>query len=141
MSVIEQGGLVGAPGPLREARRRLSSAEMLVLDDAAVEIVAAPGDGKIVAPETMILAYHAGDTAFTGTPTYDINVGTTRIARTNANGFTTTTTDAVRYYRIAATFGAYPINANINLSSSAAVTAGTGEMEVILLYRIIDIGA
>lgn len=60
-----QGSGGGASGAVQIATVTVSSAELLALGSAPVQLIAAPGAGKIIAPFMFVLQYKFGTTAYT----------------------------------------------------------------------------
>lgn len=127
----------------------ISSAEILALDNTvSKELVAAPGSGKIIIPEHVILSFTAGATPYaagstvviqhdTGTHTmgYDAGWGSGVIDTGQITSATSTITYRGGYIQESFT-GLDNKSLVLKLSGATKFTTGNGTIKVLLKYRI-----
>lgn len=132
----------GFPAPIS---RLVSSAEINSLNSSPIELVPAPGAGKIIVPVKIIYWFTRTTTAFTADPTIrtryagiatDLFSGVSFFMTTASAGETFRTLEPTDY-----NFGyggSDPRNAAIQLSASVNNTTGTGTLKVGLAYYILE---
>lgn len=127
----------------------ISSAEILALDNTvSKELVAAPGAGKIIIPEHVIISFTAGATPYasgstimilhdTGTHSmgYDAGWAVGDIATAQITSATDTITYRGGYIQESFT-GLSNKSLILKLSASTKFTTGNGTIKVLLKYRI-----
>ena len=150
MAVIEQDGIDRAgPGPSRIVRRKLTSAELLAFDGTnQIDLIRAPGAGRMIIIEDVVVRYEAGDTAYTDNATpadLQLRFGATNFQTFDVSGTgagdlsMNATTDAVRLTRPANSDRIITLNQGINVNLSGAITAGNGTLDVVIRYWVLEL--
>lgn len=125
----------------RKATVTLSSADILALHTTPVQLVAAPGAGKVLAPMHAILSYTFGTVSYNETgssPTWGFPSGSTytnlgTIGASISNGQTST-----QVVRPDSGFFCYP-NEAIGMTVNAALTDGDYPVTITVWYSIEDV--
>jgi hypothetical protein len=65
----------GGSSPVLSATATLTAADLTTLNTVAVQLVAAPGAGKIIMPLTAAAIYQAGGTVYDNTPNAKLSIG------------------------------------------------------------------
>lgn len=133
--------------PMATARRTLTNAEVLALNATPIQLVAAPGAGKVLVP-LRFQAYKAAGTAYTAGAGEDlaiIHTGGSALMAIDSAGFLDAATDEWRLaYRLHANPETTDFQAAENLALEATilvgeVTGGTSDIVVDLEYEIFDL--
>jgi hypothetical protein len=144
------GGGGGAGGAVQIATVTVSSAELLALATTPIQLIAAPGAGKVIAPFMFAMQYKAGSTPYTlagGDPELSIypaaagpNLGPVGF---NATGLVTAAVDTVAYQADAASTNIARTNLddqpwNLGLGDRGRpLTLGDGTLVVTVYYAIL----
>lgn len=133
--------------PQATARRILTNAEVLALNATPIELVAAPGTGKVLLPNRLT-AYKAAGTAYVAGAGEDlaiIHTGQAAIVAIDSAGFLDSALDEFRLgERVPANPETLDLTALANLALEATilvgeVTGGTSDIVVDLEYEVLDL--
>ena len=137
---VEEGIASGT----REARRLLSSAELLALHQGGdyQQIVPSPGDGHIIEVNEVVVSYKppsAGAVAYEGNRNLRIRYGVTGGVSIATNGLLNRTVGIVRRIKPAAALATIPEGQPLIASLDGNITAGNGELLVIVRYHVVKV--
>ncbi len=120
----------------------LTAANIIAMNGAPVELIAAPGANKAIVVEKALFHFKAGATAFTGGGAVSIEYADANdnlLAATLPATVITGASDAIRKIDGA---GALTVTANKRAeitNATAAFAGGDGTMDVYLWYHVVDI--
>lgn len=129
------------------ARRTLTNAEVLALNATPIELVAAPGAGKVLLPNRLT-AYKAAGTAYVAGAGEDlaiIHTGGSAVIAIDSAGFLDSTADEFRIgERVPANPETLDLTALANLALEATilvgeVITGTSDIVVDVEYEVLDL--
>lgn len=133
--------------PMATARRTLTNAEVLALNATPIQLVAAPGAGKVLIPHRLV-AYKAAGTAYVAAAGEDlaiIHTGGSALITLDSNGFLDQATAETRLgERVPVSPAVLDLNALSNLALEATilvgeVATGTSDIVVDLEYEVLDL--
>lgn len=126
--------------PLRYERVEISSAEILALDSAAKELVAAPGAGKVLEFVSAVFFLDHGGTDYTGGADIVVENATgTNLSGNLANSFLQSSADAYAILNALQAGVVNVANEALNLlNSSTTFATGNGTLVVHVAYRVHD---
>jgi len=127
---------------IKTAEISVSAAEVLAMSVTPKEIIAAPGDGKIIICEDITLYLNAGATGFSGTTTVRFTYANSALLLHAIEPTIQGTVDKI--FQLNKNDGIDELTAGINKAvilrpSSGAFTAGDGSLKVLVKYRIITL--
>ena len=136
-----------ADDELKVATVSLSAANIIGMNASPVEIVAAPGAGKIILVDQFLMSFTYGTTQFTGGGDYRIEYG--GVTGTNimsvagdANVIKAAANDLEFFGNVAASqvYSLSHINSAVNITNAGAAFAdGDGTLKIFIRYRVITL--
>lgn len=140
---VEAIRVIDGVAPPRLLAHHTFDAAALADFDNGVTLVPAPGDGKAVVIESVVVHYEpgAGPTAFTGGGTnIDLSAGSSRVVRiTVSSTGITGTTALTRFVNLAAGGVTLTPGAAIEAQTTAAFAAGDGTLTISIIYHVAEV--
>ena len=126
---------------------QLSTAQVLALSTAAIEVIPAQGAGNVIVPLGGILAYDHNATAYTDASStnflFKYTGGSAMVQKVPAASFCTAAADAIAFfgntYTITALVPALA-NTGITIETEDALTLGDGPINIRIAYAVVPTG-
>tara|TARA_R110000765_G_scaffold13590_3_gene40646 strand:+ start:6337 stop:6858 length:522 start_codon:yes stop_codon:yes gene_type:complete len=116
----------------------VSAAELLTSFSAPVEIIPAPGAGKVIDILSIIIYYNPGTTVFDFSGFLNLKIDTVSFAQI-ADSTPNTATDLIKHYQVLT--GNVAQNTALKLVAASNPTQGNGKIYFNIMYRTLVVGS